>query len=436
MPSVSILGAGIAGLSAALHLAQAHFQVDVIEARDRIGGRIWTIQDAALDAPIELGAEFVHGNVPQLFRYSIPGQLDFEAGKGSFWCDENGKLSICNFFDQVEDVLERMKQYKGEDISAQEFLNQQRDVDDLKKHRAIKYIKGFHAADPSDIGVSAINLDTIAEEQTNSDQTFHIRQGYGALVDYLRKQCESLGVKFHLNHTVRKVDWSHDGVRVQMTSASNLVEFASDIAIVTLPVSILQAEPQTESYVEFVPPLREKQMALDRLVLGNVLRVALVFREAFWSNASIVGRNDLVDMKFLFSDDEWFPTWWTLEPRRVPMLTAWSPATASEQLAGKHRDEVTEIARRSLARILKVSPATIEEHFVSSHYHDWISDPFSLGAYSYARVNGVNCFRELGRPLGRKLYFAGEATEFTGHHATVHGAIASADRACAEILAP
>jgi len=82
MKRITILGAGIAGLTTALHLAQAGLEVDVIEARDRIGGRIWTVHDDAVDAPIELGAEFVHGKVEQLFRYAMPGQIDFDEGKG------------------------------------------------------------------------------------------------------------------------------------------------------------------------------------------------------------------------------------------------------------------------------------------------------------------------------------------------------------------
>jgi len=434
MKRITILGAGIAGLTTALHLAQAGLEVDVIEARDRIGGRIWTVHDDAVDAPIELGAEFVHGRVEQLFRYATPGQIDFDEGKGSFWCEEDNALKLCNFFDQVDDILERMKKHNGADISAQDFLDQQRDIDDRKRRRTTNYIKGFHAADPGNIGVAAINLDTTAEEQTDSDRTFRIHQGYGALVDSLRRQCDRLGVKFYLNHVVTRVDWSGEFVRVQSTHQGNSIEFSGDACVVTLPITILKSSPGTTGYVEFRPPLAEKKDALDGLVMGHVLRVAIVFREPFWSNAAIVGCNDLADMKFLFSDDEWFPTWWTLEPRRVPMLTAWSPAGASERLSGQPRDEVIEVAKTSLAKILGISPKTVQGYFVSAHFHDWISDPFSRGAYSYARVGAADSFRQLGLPLARKLFFAGEATEHTGHHATVHGAIASADRVATEIL--
>jgi monoamine oxidase len=163
--------------------------------------------------------------------------------------------------------------------------------------------------------------------------------------------------------------------------------------------------------------------------------VTLVFQEVFWEDKSFVGRSDLADLQFLFSDDDYFPTWWSYEPRRVPVLTAWSPAVKSEQLTGKSETEVAEIALRSLSRILKVELRELQNKILSAHSHDWVSDPFSCGAYSYARAGGLDGFRDLARPLGNRLYFAGEATEYTGHHATVHGAIATGERAAGEVIA-
>ena len=67
MPDVLILGAGVAGLSAAVELARAGLHVEIIEARDRMGGRVFTQHDPTLNHPIELGAEFVHGMPPEIW---------------------------------------------------------------------------------------------------------------------------------------------------------------------------------------------------------------------------------------------------------------------------------------------------------------------------------------------------------------------------------
>ena len=71
---------------------------------------------------------------------------------------------------------------------------------------------------------------------------------------------------------------------------------------------------------------------------------------------------------------------------------------------------------------------------VAAHTHDWQADPFSCGAYSYAVAGGAEAPRDLAAPIADTLFFAGEATDFTGHHGTVHGALASGVRAAQEVL--
>jgi monoamine oxidase len=70
----------------------------------------------------------------------------------------------------------------------------------------------------------------------------------------------------------------------------------------------------------------------------------------------------------------------------------------------------------------------------ASYFHDWNSDPFSYGAYSYVKAGGEGCQATLAAPIANTLFFAGEHTDTTGHNGTVHGAIASGQRAAKEIL--
>jgi monoamine oxidase len=68
------------------------------------------------------------------------------------------------------------------------------------------------------------------------------------------------------------------------------------------------------------------------------------------------------------------------------------------------------------------------------HVHNWQQDPLAGGAYSYVAAGGYGSQQALGRPVAETVFFAGEATESTGHHATVHGALASGERAAREVL--
>src|SRR5689334_8341688 len=98
---VIILGAGISGLAAALELARAGLTVEILEARDRIGGRICTQRDPSLDHPVELGAEFVHGLAPELWVPIQQHGLEVNEVEGDLWCSVRGELQKCDFFSKA-----------------------------------------------------------------------------------------------------------------------------------------------------------------------------------------------------------------------------------------------------------------------------------------------------------------------------------------------
>src|SRR5690349_20893568 len=105
---VLIIGAGVAGLAAASVLSRAGVQVRIVEARDRIGGRIWTVHDPCTRVPVELGAEFVHGRPPEIFdilkrRHEKPEEI-----VGEDLSAKNGELTSANMFDKADELFERM----------------------------------------------------------------------------------------------------------------------------------------------------------------------------------------------------------------------------------------------------------------------------------------------------------------------------------------
>ncbi len=173
---------------------------------------------------------------------------------------------------------------------------------------------------------------------------------------------------------------------------------------------------------------------MSKLRVGHVIRVPLVFSSRFWTDIKADGVS-LDKMTFLFSHDPVFPTWWALRPTDAPVLVGWAPADAAEGLSTYSNADICREAVAALARVMHLRLRDIEKLLVSAHVHNWQTDPFSLGAYSYVAAGGGEVQKQFAQPVAQTLFFAGEATNFEGHHGTVHGAIATGHRAAVEVLA-
>jgi monoamine oxidase len=138
-------------------------------------------------------------------------------------------------------------------------------------------------------------------------------------------------------------------------------------------------------------------------------------------------------MNFMFSENEWFQTWWTMFPNPASILTGWAPFQSADRLFGRDRRFVVAKALETLSKLLQVRISDLEKLVEADYFHDWQQDPFSRGAYSYGKVGSDGASAALARPIANTLFFAGEATDTTGHNGTVHGAIASGLRAAHEI---
>jgi monoamine oxidase len=165
------------------------------------------------------------------------------------------------------------------------------------------------------------------------------------------------------------------------------------------------------------------------LEMGPVVRVSLCFATKFWQDEP-----EMADVSFLFTDDPEFPTWWTSNPLQYPILTGWVAGSNASVHTGRSQDAIIQSAVRTLARILEFDEGKLRQKLMGTYAHDWLQDPFSRGAYSYASVGGIDAARALAAPVAETLYFAGEAANFDGYNGTVHGAIASGDRAARELL--
>jgi monoamine oxidase len=298
------------------------------------------------------------------------------------------------------------------------------------KRRALDYVSGFNAADPALVSVHWLVKEMRAEEKIEGDRAFRSKNGYADLVEIFRQELTEAHVSVRTETVVERITWGRDEAEVMARTPRGPLTLTARRVLVTLPLAVLQTAPGALGAIEFVPALPpQKFEAMKKLEMGKVIRIVLRFRERFWENISPEKSKTLSQMCFLFSHDEWFPTWWTRMPEKLPIITGWAPFRSAERLSGKSREFVVGQSLETLRRLLGVAIKDLQHYLEAAYFHDWQSDPFSRGAYSYAKVGADGAQEELGRPLENTLFFAGEATDVSGHNGTVHGAIASGRRA-------
>jgi monoamine oxidase len=357
----------------------------------------------------------------------------------------NGTPGLCDFFSEVDKILQKMND--GEpDRSFLEFLDECCPVSNsnndarLREARewALGYVTGFNAADPALVGVHWLVKGMRAEEKIEGDRAFRAPHGYADLLDIFQQQLDDVRVSVQKNTVVDAIRWHPGEAEISTRSQNGADSFSAPRVLITVPLGVLQARSVESGAIKFDPELPgEKQHAIQNVMMGKVIRVTLRFRDRFWQDlpkSHHKNSRTMDGMSFLFSHDEWFPTWWTMSPEKLPFLTGWAPAQCAERLSGQGKAFVVEQALQALRRLLGVSTQELQGLFEDAYCHDWQNDPFSRGAYSYGKVGGDGLEAVLAEPLSNTLFFAGEATDLGGHNGTVHGAIASGQRAAGEII--
>ena len=413
----------MAGLSAARKLAEAGVQVTVLEARDRVGGRILTSRLGT--EVVELGAEFIHGHPPELWDLIHEAGLETYEIEGNYACFEKERLKACDEQGELFGFLDQLDSYRGPDLPFAEYPPL-RELAPHRRQEIINFVQSFNAADCHQIGIYALAVQQRAEKETESDRIYRIRSGYDRLPEFLARKTQEAGGRIELLTPVERIEWSTGHVEVHARSRGNVAPYSADLAVIALPLGVLQQ--RTPAFYPPPPPLS----ASDRLCMGPVRRFTLLFRERFWANRESI---NLPTLSFLFARNAMPPVWWTAHPAESNTLTGWIGGPGSAAFDHFTPEQLAQAACMELSRIFSVPQNYLETQLSSCMSHDWQTDPFSCGAYSYVPAGALYEVLNMVAPVEDTLYFAGEHTDVTGHWGTVHAAIRSGIRAADQVLA-
>jgi monoamine oxidase len=424
---VVVVGAGISGLAAAVDLSRGGLRVLILEARDRVGGRIFTDRSARSAPPIELGAEFIHGGNRALRAAMREIGLRERVLSEKHWFIEHGqRRSASDVWERIDGVMQRIgPDARGSFASWLQRHGKRMAAAD--RELASSFVEGFQAAPRARMSAHTLY---VAGQIGEGAQGRPIG-GYDRLVNGLRDLLPTRRVKLRLATPVTEVRWQPHHVKV----SSGRAEWRAPTALITVPLGVLKAANGAKGGIRFAPRLTGKEAVWRRLEMGQVSRVTLRLTKNAWQSsvfpADLRGHRGQ-KFGFLHSMAKEFPVWWSEAPE--PILVGWTGGPAAAPLEKLPESEIIERAIRSLARLIQADPAALAALVVKGRSYNWTTDPFARGAYSFSTAGEEDAPSRLAEPVDQTLFFAGEATADPLELGTVHGALASGQRAAREIL--
>ena len=420
-----VIGAGAAGLAAARMLQDAGQSVLILEARDRIGGRIHTNYGFA-PHPIECGAEYIQGEnvvtwdwvrrcgLATLPAFDRDDRLFMYINRKLLSFSEWSTIPGIEFLDLTEDdqfyeLLSDWVSAGKPDVSLARFLSIHQIVLSPDVYRIVdNFLGDSYAANLDQLGVYGL-LELTYEG--DGDRNFRLKDGYSHLFEKF-----AAGLNIRYASPVTGVRWRSSGGTIH--TETNMTYTAKQV-VITLPLALLQ-----ENRVEFEPELPSAKLdAIQGLGAGHITKLILKFEQPFWPKK----------MEYCLTTLD-TSTWWRPGWKRrneAPILTAYTGASGADKLGALGREGAIRFGLQNLEQMFGMQLA---DQLVDALFVDWQADSYARMAYSYVPVNGQGLREQLAQPIDHVLFFAGEATHPT-RAATVHGALESGIRVAREILA-
>ncbi|XP_047341149.1 lysine-specific histone demethylase 1 homolog 3 [Impatiens glandulifera] len=484
---IIVIGAGPAGLSAARHLQRQGYSVDILEARNRIGGRVYT-DFSSLSVPVDLGASIITGVEADVATERRPdpsslvcAQLGLELTVLNSDCplfdivtgrrvptdldealeseynsllddmvlliahkrDQAMRMSLEDGLDYVlkrrrfgRNQVEKLMVSAADPSSESDKFNVESYVaeNNGSKEEILspleKRVMDWHFAH-LEYGCAA-PLNQVSLPHWNQDDAYGgfggahcmIKGGYSSVVEAL-----SDDLNIHLNNVVEDISYFPNGCKDKLGDKVKVVtsagrEFSGDAVLITVPLGCLKAKT-----INFLPPLPDwKQSSIQRLGFGVLNKVVLEFPEVFW--------DDSVDYFGATAEGtnergHCFMFWNVKKTVGAPVLI--SLVVGKAAIDGQNNDPSDHV-NRALTVLRKLFGEASVPDPVAFVVTDWGRDPFSYGAYSYVAIGASGeDYDILGRPVENCLFFAGEAT-CKEHPDTVGGAMLSGLREAVRII--
>jgi len=417
MENIIILGGGVSGLMSARELSKLGYAVTILEATDRLGGRIHTIRNSLFTQPVEKGVEFIHGNLPLTIGLLKESGIGYKPVQGDMIRVVNGDWKTQDDFTLGWDELIRKMNSVSKDMTMDEFLKENFSDEKYTDLRTsvVRFANGFDLADTSRASVLALREEWMGEE----DEQYRIPGGFDQVINSLEKECLRSGVIIHTSTPVVKIKWGKNDVNI---ITSNKKTYNATKVIVTASLGLLQSGRS----IIFQPGIANYLHTAKKIGFGTVIKVMLEFKESFWEKKK-------KGIGFLLTN-EIIPTWWTQLPSSYPLLTGWAGGPQAWTLENNDDEGIMDLALQSLSNVFQKTVDELKQMLIASSVANWKKDPYSIGAYSYDAVGSIEAKKLLNVPVEETIFFAGEAFYEGPSFGTVEAALVSAKNVVEKVV--